>query len=154
MWVTVWRHGEASPGAVDEHRSLTSRGRQSLQSVVRRYAEQCEAAGVLLPDACAFSPLVRTTQTAEILGLGLGLCPQASAALAPGADIHRPASFLDETKAHQVLVSHQPFVSELINHWLDSRDLPPLLPGGYACIDLLAPSQGGGSLVFAEANIL
>ena len=154
MWVTVWRHGEAAPGAIDEHRPLTARGRQSLRAVVRGFVERCEQAGVPLPDAMAFSPLVRTTQTAEILALGLGLCPRSCAALAPSAERPAPQAFLDESRAHEVIVSHQPFVSELINDWLDSRDLPPLMPGGYACIDLLAAARGGGTLAFSEANIL
>lgn len=154
MWVTVWRHGEAAPGAIDEHRPLTSRGRQSLQAAVGSYREHCHQAGVPLPDAMAFSPLVRTTQTAEILALELGLCPRSCAALAPGGDRNTPQAFLDESRTHEVIVSHQPFVSELINEWLDSRELPPLLPGGYACIDLVAAARGGGTLAFAEANIL
>ncbi len=153
MWVTVWRHGEAAPGNIDEFRALTARGRQSLSAIVPRFTALCANAQAPAPDTLAFSPLVRTTQTAEIITQQLGLDPQVCPALAPGADLFAPSGFIDDNSEHQVLVSHQPFVSQLLGHWLDDPYQSPLMPGGFACVKLLAPTQGGGELLFIQPEI-
>lgn len=153
MWVTVWRHGEAASGAVDEYRALTPRGRKTLLSAVPRFNELCLRAEIPPPDTITFSPLVRTTQTAEILSLGLHVTSMASDELAPGAVVSDTPGYLQSSALHQIIVSHQPFVSELLNYWLDRDDLPPLLPGGFACVDLIAPGRGAAELAFAEPDI-
>jgi phosphohistidine phosphatase len=152
MWVTVWRHGEAAPGAVDEIRALTGRGRRTTLEAAQRYRDRLREAGIAAPTRIHFSPLVRTTQTAELVAMVLGVDPVACPALAPGTDSHRPALFLDNSE-HQIIVSHQPFVSELIDVWLNPARCEPLMPGGYACIQLLAPAPGAGELVLAEPAV-
>jgi phosphohistidine phosphatase SixA len=105
------------------------------------------------PSRVAFSPLVRTTQTAEAVAAALGLDPVTCPALAPGTDVRSPERFIDDGVKHQIIVSHQPFVSEQIRYWLDPAQLEPLMPGGYACIELITPAEGAGRLVFAEPSI-
>ena len=153
MWVTIWRHGEAAQGYPDEHRCLTHRGRQSVAASVAAYMARCSEVGAPKPSRVVFSPLVRTTQTAEILGLALQCDPQSCAVLAPGTQLSDQAAFIDERYEHAVIVGHQPFVSTLIVHWLDDYSQPPLMPGGYACLKLVAPLQGGGECLFLQPEI-
>lgn len=153
MWVTVWRHGEAGVARRDEDRCLTDRGEASVTRAATAFRESLIRAGEVMPSSCAYSPLQRTRQTAWILGEIWDVEPRVCEALAPGTAVDRPMDFLSDGLAHQVIVSHQPFVSQLIWYWLDSDGLDPLEPGGWATIELTAPARGGGRLVRSRANI-
>jgi phosphohistidine phosphatase len=51
--------------------------------------------------------------------------------------------------AHLILVSHQPLVSSLINHYLGEWGrVPPLSPGGFCTLHISAPAEGCAELVF------
>lgn len=153
MLVTVWRHGEAGVAPRDEDRELTLRGISSLEAAVAAF-DQWRGDQLLPPvSACRYSPLVRTRQTASILSTALGLTAEACPALAPGADLLAPEGFLDEAESHLILVSHQPFVSELIAYWLDDGRVAPLYPGGWAALELLAPVRGGATLHGMRASV-
>jgi len=157
MRVTVWRHGEAGAALRDEDRALTNRGRRSLVSAALAFNESC---GAPLPTRIHYSPLRRTEQTASVIGEQfpkaiMRVCP----ALAPGANLHDPQSFLlgqdaEDTSAHLILVTHQPFVSELIWYWLDDFNVPPIAPGGFCVMELLAPTRGGALLLQAVPDVL
>lgn len=153
MWVTVWRHGEAGMAPRDEDRCLTSRGEQSVREAAAEFMSQLTAADNLIPERVAFSPLQRTRQTAAILEQSWHVPASICEALAPGTSIARPETFLVDHVEHQVIVSHQPFVSQLIWYWLDDNGLDPLLPGGWATLELLAPCRGGGRLVRSRTSI-
>lgn len=153
MLVTVWRHGEAGAAPRDEDRALTERGQQSLALAVMNFQQWRDAQKLAPVSQIRFSPLVRTRQTAELLGKALSVDPETCAALAPGTDLFKPERFLPEGDGHTILVTHQPFVSQVIWHWLDDDRLEPILPGGWATLELLAPSRGGASLIGAKTAI-
>ena len=153
MLITVWRHGEAGMAPRDEDRQLTQRGQLTVRGAALEFHERIAFANLPPPDLCLFSPLVRARETSQILAAEWGVTQQSCAALAPGTRVNQPETFVASDQEHQVLVSHQPFVSELIAHWIDGDEVAPLLPGGWATIDLVAPVRGGGSLVFARPSV-
>jgi len=153
MWVTVWRHGEAGMAPRDEDRSLTDKGKQTVESAAVEFQSTLIRAGDPLPTRSAFSPFERTRQTAAILAACWDINTRVCDALAPGTDIERPDTFLLRDVEHQVIVSHQPFVSQIIWHWLDDDRLDSLLPGGWATLELLAPIRGGGRLIRSRPNV-
>jgi len=153
MWVTVWRHGEAGMAARDEDRCLTTRGERSVAAAALAFHADIAKSGGPLPYRCAFSPLVRTQQTANLLGSCWNIEITPCAPLAPGTDLLRPDRFLVGDVAPQVIVSHQPFVSQLLWHWLDDDHLEPLSPGGWATVELSMPTRGGGRLIQARPTI-
>lgn len=149
MRVTVWRHGEAEAAVTDATRPLTPRGRDSVREAAGAYAVQMAALGTPA-GVCWHSPLVRAVETAELIADTVGgFEPQVCDALAPGTSVAAHDRFLPDIDDHFILVSHQPFVSALLTRWLDDESLPFLLPGGYACVDLVAPARGGATLVTA-----
>ncbi len=55
----------------------------------------------------------------------------------------------DDNPGHVLLVSHQPLVSRLVDHYLGTPGLAPgLVPGGQATLALDAPAAGCGRLLF------
>lgn len=153
MWVTVWRHGEAGVAPRDEDRCLTDRGELTVRQAAREFTVQLTAAGDPVPGRLACSPLRRTCQTAAILEESWLIKAFVCDALAPGTSVRRPETFLTDDVEHQVIVSHQPFVSQLIWYWLDDDRLEPLLPGGWATVQLLSPHRGGGRLVRSRTSV-
>lgn len=154
MHVTLWRHGEAGAASRDADRALTERGRDALVAALPRFKSELSRLGVEPPNACLHSPLVRTTQTAELLATDLAIPAKALTALAPGARVAESEVLVEGHEAHVILVTHQPFVSDLLGYWLDNDGLDFLGPGGWATIDLLVPSRGGASLKYMEARII
>lgn len=153
MRVTVWRHGEAGMAPRDEDRCLTRRGEASVSEAAAEFMSQLIAAGDPTPERVAFSPLQRTRQTAAILEQSWQVPASVCEALAPGTSVAHPETFLVDHIEHQVIVSHQPFVSQLIWYWLDDNALDPLQPGGWATLELMVPSRGGGQLVRSRTSI-
>ncbi len=153
MYVTLWRHGEAGAASRDADRALTERGRAALVAALPRYKRELSRLGVEPPNVCLHSPLVRTTQTAELLATDLAIPAQVLSALAPGAQVAESQALIEGYEAHVILVTHQPFVSDLLGYWLDSDSLDFLEPGGWATLELLVPSRGGAKLESMEARI-
>ena len=157
MRITVWRHGEAGTAPRDEDRPLTQQGRRSLASAAKAFGDSCAG---LPPTRIHYSPLLRTEQTAGIIAQQFPPAKlQVCLALAPGTNLHEPRSFLLEQdggdeNAHIILVTHQPFVSELIWYWLDDFKVYPLAPGGFCVMELMAPTRGGALLLEAVPDIL
>jgi len=151
--VTLWRHGEAGPASRDTDRALTERGRGALVVTLSRFKAELSRLGVEPPSVCLHSPLVRTTQTAELLATDLAIPAQVLSALAPGARVAESQALVEGHDAHVILVTHQPFVSDLLGYWLDNDGLDFLEPGGWATLDLLVPSRGGASLKHMEARM-
>ncbi len=153
MLVTVWRHGEAGSAPRDEDRELTARGVRTVCEAAVEYRQWLADAQVEPVSNIWHSPLVRTYQTAGLLGKGLGIDISICDALAPGTNIHQPESFLPAEADHVVIVTHQPFVSQLIWYWLDDDRLEPILPGGWATLELTAATRGGAELKRARTSI-
>lgn len=156
MILTIWRHGEAGSAATDRLRELTDRGTEDVGFGCHHFHQECEAKGIPHPELLLYSEWVRTTQTAEIIGLAFNhamreQCP----ALIPGrrpADVERAlTSRLQEGPQleHVLLVSHQPLVSALVDYLVgDYGSVPPLIPGGLATLEMDVPAAGCASLRF------
>ena len=112
------------------------------------FREWCDRSQSALLRSVVHSPLLRTTQTAELLyeSLRLGKA-EASDLLAPGRSDYADGAYLDFDQTHQLVVGHQPYLSWLIDVWCDADRLPPLMPGGFAVLSLLVPSRGGAELL-------
>lgn len=157
MILTIWRHGEAGSAATDRLRELTDRGTEDIGFGCHQFHALCEARDICHPDLLLHSEWVRTSQTAEIIGLAFNHAPRESCpALIPGrqpADVEIAlADRLQRqpTLQHVLLVSHQPLVSALVDHLLGERGrVPPLAPGGLATLEMDLPAAGCASLRFS-----
>jgi len=156
MIVTIWRHGEAERGAVDRTRALTDTGCDDIGFGCRQFHEACTSRDIPHPDTILYSHWVRTAQTAEIIAAAF---THASAreepALQPGSDIPAVDAALwgllesSAAPAHVLLVSHQPLVSRLTDHYLGAAaQAPPLAPGGLVTVDMDTIGPGCGTLKF------
>lgn len=148
MLVTLWRHGEAGHAASDAERALTDRGEAHVRSSAAAYLSWCRNTDVQAPSHCVHSPLVRTRQTSELLGADIGFRTiEEDCRLAPGEPNYTQGLFLGDNVDHQLVVGHQPYLSELINVWCDTAQYHGLSPSGFAVIRLLMPVRGGGDLI-------
>jgi phosphohistidine phosphatase len=156
MIVTIWRHGMAEAGAVDRQRNLTAAGRDDVGFGCRQFHENCASMGLLQPTVILYSPFVRTAQTAEIIaGAFTHAAVSAETALQPGSDVLAVDAALgncEKTRGadqHVLLVSHQPLVSQLADHYLgDAGLVPALTPGGIVTLALDTPAASCGQLLF------
>ena len=153
MLVTVWRHGEAGTAPRDRDRALTPKGVDALGRAVLRFQDTIGANNLPSVTNVMTSPWLRTRQTGDILGTALAVNPRAVDWLSPSASIDDAGLLFEGSVGHRILVSHQPLVSELLWYWLDSRDLPPLAPGGWASISIADHGQGLGALIASEVSI-
>lgn len=126
MQLLIVRHGEAEmAAAADEVRNLTPRGRDVTASLAQALRKKhC------VPTQIWASPLVRAQQTAAILKQQLSFAPaiRECAAAIPEGDVRRVVELLQRERigADEIimLVSHQPFVTQLIS-WLRDASMQP-----------------------------
>lgn len=148
MLVTLWRHGEAGYAASDAQRDLTAQGIAHVASSVAAYQAWCRHSEIPAPVRCVHSPLLRTRHTAQLLDADLGFATITSDnQLAPGQQHYDQGAFLSDDVDHQLVVGHQPYLSELINVWCDTAQYHGLSPSGFAVIRLLMPTRGAGELL-------
>jgi phosphohistidine phosphatase SixA len=113
------------------------------------YRSQCQQRGLGMPTVCTHSPYVRTQQTASLIASELGLLDVVSQdRLAPGQTDYVSGDYLSQESGHQLVVGHQPYLSQLIDVWCDTSVHTSLSPSGFAIIELTAPCCGGGELVY------
>ena len=149
MLLTLWRHGEAAFSRPDSQRPLTERGVQHVRATVGLYRSLCQQRGLGRPIVCTHSPYVRTEQTASLIASELSLSEVLSRELlAPGQTNYVSGNYLSEESGHQLVVGHQPYLSQLIDVWCDTAAHTSLSPGGFAIIELNAPCRGGGELLY------
>ena len=149
MLLTLWRHGEAVYSRLDSQRQLTERGVQHVRATVGFYRSLCQQRGLGRPIVCTHSPYVRTKQTASLIASELSLSEVLSRELlAPGQTNYVSGDYLSEESGHQLVVGHQPYLSQLIDVWCDTAAHTSLSPGGFAIIELNAPCRGGGELLY------
>jgi phosphohistidine phosphatase SixA len=145
--VTLWRHGEAAWIAPDADRPLTDGGRGALTIRAHALSQWLGTQAIPQPSELLYSPYRRTRETAELIAPLIGSPrSEAVAALAPGCDERGLFSLLDK-QPHLVIVSHQPFISEMVKYWLDDPRKPFIRPSGYAVLKVLAPCRGGAELL-------
>ena len=148
MLLTLWRHGEAAYSRPDSQRPLTERGIQHVRATVGLYRSLCQQRELGRPIVCTHSPYVRTKQTASLIASELSLSEVFSQELlAPGQTDYVSGDYLSEESGHQLVVGHQPYLSQLIDVWCDTAAHTSLSPGGFAIIELNAPCRGGGELL-------
>jgi len=147
--LTLWRHGKAAYSRPDAQRPLTERGVQHVRATVGLYWSLCQQRGLGRPIVCTYSPYVRTKQTASLIASELSLSEVFSEELlAPGQTDYVSGDYLSEESGHQLVVGHQPYLSQLIDVWCDLAAHTSLSPGGFAIIELNAPCRGGGELLY------
>lgn len=101
-----------------------------------------------MPTLGTHSPYVRTEQTASLIASALGLSDVVSQdLLAPGQSDYVSGHYLSEESRHQLVVGHQPYLSQLIDVWCDTSAHSSVSPSGFAIIELTAPCRGGGELL-------
>ena len=148
MLLTLWRHGEAAYSRPDSERQLTERGVQHVSATVGLYRSLCQQRGLSMPTVCTHSPYVRTQQTASLFASELGLSDVVSQdLLEPGQTDYVSGDYLLAESRHQLVIGHQPYLSQLINVWCDTSAHTSLSPSGFAIIELTAPCRGGGVLL-------
>lgn len=115
----------------DALRPLTSKGREQSE----RLGRFLESRGVR-PDVIATSPLVRASQTAEIVAACLGMSVRVDPRLASGFTRLQLWPLLDELGAREpMLVGHDPDFSDLIAYLIDANGIS-LKKGALATIDM------------------
>lgn len=110
MKLWILRHGEAQPHAPrDAERELTHHGRDQVLHTAAQLIGQPL-------DRILVSPYVRAQQTAALVRAALGFTPELISVpwLTPESDPRFAVSQLPDS-GHVLLVSHQPFVGELIS---------------------------------------
>ena len=110
MKIWILRHGEAQPHARrDAERELTVKGREQVLHSAARLLDQPL-------DSILASPYVRAQQTAELVRNALGFAPQLISVpwLTPDSDPRQAMSQLPDS-GNVLLVTHQPFVGDLIS---------------------------------------
>lgn len=156
MLVSVWRHGEAGPGTPDRERVLTPRGEADVDRGAEGFVARLQRSDLPSPRRVLYSRWRRTTQTARrIIAAMPGVASEAFDALVPG----REAAAVDDAltgflgrETHLLLVSHQPLVTELIDRWLGTQgEVPALVPGAYAVLEMPVVAAGCGSVVWWSA---
>jgi len=156
MILTIWRHGDAEEGASDRRRKLTNAGSDDIGFGCRRLHKACSNKGVPQPDTILYSPWVRALQTAEIIAAAYTHANAiAETALQPGSDVASVDAALSKIiesspgAGHVLVVSHQPLVSHLVDHYLDDGAVvPSLSPGGLVTMSLDAIAPACGNLLF------
>jgi len=156
MIITIWRHGEAGSAASDRQRELTARGRADIDRGCSQFNPALQARGLPQPALILFSPWVRTSQTARIIASVFDRAAvQATESLRPGKgpatvdDLLTGLAKTDDAPGHLLLVSHQPLVSRLADHYLGpSAGVPALTPGALVTLDLPVPGAACGRLLF------
>lgn len=159
MLLSVWRHAEAAPGSPDRGRVLTTRGHADLERGVPAFAAALASRALPAPSQLLYSRWERTRQTAERLAAHWpGLAAKPLEALIPGCSVAQVEAALaepavtDDAQTHLVLVSHQPLVSELLNHWLGEEHPDSALePGAFAVLSLPVVAAGCARLELAAS---
>jgi phosphohistidine phosphatase SixA len=154
--VTIWRHGQAGSAFTDRERELTGAGIDDVGFGCQQFHEVCAERGLPHPDRILHSSWVRTTQTADIIASAFTHAErQAAQALIPGCTPADVDGLLEKVISeeicpeHLVLVSHQPLVSRLADHYLDNGDrVPSLTPGALVSLELEVAAAGCGRLLF------
>lgn len=156
MIVTIWRHGEAENAAVDRLRELTDAGRDDVGFGCHQFNQACEIRNLAHPHRILHSSWVRASQTATIIAAAFSHATlSVEQALQPDSDVDAVDAALFETvdpasvQEHIVLVSHQPLVSRLVEHYVGGAEGVPFLPpGGLVTFLLRSLAPTGSTLLF------
>ncbi|MET0556938.1 MAG: phosphohistidine phosphatase SixA [Vicinamibacteria bacterium] len=157
MRVFIIRHAiaeERAPGVVDDERRLTKRGQKRFRGAARGLARLYAPPSVMIS-----SPLVRARQTARIASQAWdGLEVALDDALA-GGSVEDVVKLLARfpADASVALVGHEPQLSELLAHLVESNDASRLAfkKGGVGVVDLPGgPASAGTLAAFLPPGVL
>jgi phosphohistidine phosphatase len=137
---------EPIDGITDAERKLTDKGIANTQQAAR----VMKGLGIT-PNCFYTSPLVRTQQTADIVGKALGITPEARKEVGPGFSIHAVETLTQGLgEDDEVLfVGHEPDLSTTISSLTGARIV--MKRGGLARIDIISPQPLLGELVWLLA---
>lgn len=155
MILTIWRHGEAEDAVDDRLRELTVAGRDDIGFGCSQFHRACALRGIDPVTTVLHSPWVRTAQTAQIITIAFNPSfVRAENALRPGGrvdavDAAIAGCDIGSKEQHIALVSHQPLVTYLVNHYLaEPGRVPPLPPGGLVTLSLDVAGPACAQLLF------
>ena len=143
MNVYVFRHGKAAPPSLrvpsDHDRPLTTLGRRELIKTGRALRRLG-----IRPDTLASSPLLRATQTAEVISKYVGADMEIWEDLKPETSPSHTMDAIRSTGADSIMVvGHEPHLSNLVSHMISGHDAYiSLKKGGLACVRLPVLGQG------------
>ena len=106
MRLFLVRHAHSDPGAPDELRPLSARGRHEALALAERLAAE-------EPDLVVTSPLLRARETASTIATAAGAELRVDERLAPGAAAEDLLAAAAGQKGTVVVVAHQPDCSEI-----------------------------------------
>jgi len=154
MRVILIRHGPAARRDArrwpdDARRPLTARGIERTERAMRGLRRHVEIRLLLT------SPLVRSTQTAEIARrvCGIAAPPELLPALCPGGDYHRVLERLAECKPADVvaLIGHEPDLGKLAGVLIFGAPATtlPIKKAGVVVVDFAGKVEAGKGLLRA-----
>jgi phosphohistidine phosphatase len=130
MKVYLVRHADAAPGAPDELRPLTARGREQARELGERLRDEGVA-----PDVILTSPLLRARETGDELARATGSQAEPVEQLAPGASANDVRSAVAGRGERVVVVGHQPDCGRAAAE-LAGGEEPDFPPAGMVELDL------------------
>ncbi len=145
MQILVVRHAPAEDliesHSSDAARALTSKGRKLFREFVQRIIKPDHA-----PELILYSPLVRTTQTAEIMQEVMGIakeCVRVESLLSPGMSIAQLMKALHDLPERRIaIVGHNPDVSYCTSQLIGGGSIE-FKKGSIASIDFVGSPQPG-----------
>lgn len=145
MQILVIRHAPAEDISdahfSDGQRALTSKGRKLFREFAQRMIKADQ-----VPELVLYSPLVRTTQTAEILQEVTGIskdCVRVEPLLSPGMSTTQLVNLLQDLPEQRVaIVGHNPDVSHCTSQLIGGGNIE-FKKGSIACIDFIGSVRMG-----------
>jgi phosphohistidine phosphatase len=116
MELFILRHGDAENGFPDSLRELSVKGQQQAITIANQHLQSLTSL-----DSIITSPLVRASQTAELLMSEAAIdCPlQITNCLLPSAQIEAVEQLLEKNSGQTILlVDHLPLLDQLINYFV------------------------------------
>ena len=130
MRLFLVRHAEAAPGEPDALRELTPAGHDQARALGMELA-----ANGIRPAVILTSPLVRARQTADAVGLAVGVLPEIDVRLAPGATVKSVREAFAGRGETVLGVGHQPDLPRIAAE-LTGGPPPDFPPAGIVAVHL------------------
>src|SRR4051812_50092900 len=124
MRLFLVRHAEAAPGEPDALRELTPAGEDQARGLGMELA-----ANGIRPAAILTSPLTRARQTAEAVGLAVGVPVEIDERLGPGATVDSVREAFEGRGETVLRVGHQPDLPPIAAQLTGGGPPPPPPPG-------------------------
>jgi phosphohistidine phosphatase len=132
MKLYLMRHGKAAAVQEDPEEGLTEQGRQEIEQLAKRLADQ----GVTF-DRVLHSEKTRAKQTAHIMAerLAPAVTPQMKTGLKPNDDPRELIPELETWQQDTLVTSHLPFVPMLLTRLTGENHGMNIVPGSVFCLD-------------------